>query len=69
MIKSQVEQCYANRRLMKLKTPFLIIKNAFGDIQLMHDFNNEIPTETRKEFWGNERDRHPANSTCKTYEV
>ena len=67
--KNQVEQWYPNRRLMKLKTPFSIIKNALSDIQVMHDFNYEIPTETREEFWLNECDRHPTNSTCKTYEV
>ena len=54
---------------MKLKTPFSIVKNALSDIQVMHDFNYEIPTETREEFLGNECDRHPTNSTCKTYEV
>ena len=54
---------------MKLKTPFSFIKNALSDIQVMHDFNYEIPTETREEFWANECDRHPTNSTCKTYEV
>ena len=36
---------------MKLKTPFSIIKNALNDMQVMHDFNYEIPTETRDEFW------------------
>ena len=54
---------------MKLKTPFYIIKNVLSDIQVMHDFNFEIPTETREEFWGNECDLHPTNSTCKSYEV
>ena len=67
--KNQVEQWYPNRRLMKLKTPFSIIKNALSDIQVMHDFNYIIPPETREEFWLNECDRHPTNSTCKTYEV
>ena len=67
--KDQVKRQYPNRRIMKLKTPFSIIKNALSDIQVMHDFNYEIPTETREEFWGNECDRHPTNSTCKTYEV
>ena len=54
---------------MKLKTALYIIKNALIDIQEMHDFNYEIPSETREEFWSNECDRHPTNSTCKTYEV
>ena len=67
--KDQVKHNYPNRRVMKLKTPFSIIKNALSDIQVMHDFNYKIPTETREEFWGNECDRHPTNSTCKTYEV
>ena len=67
--KNQLEHLYPNRRFMKLKTPLSFIKNALSDIQVMHDFNYEIPTETREEFWGNECDRHPTNSTCKTYEV
>ena len=54
---------------MKLKTPFSIIKNALSDIQVMHDFNYIILPETREEFWLNECDLHPTNSTCKTYEV
>ena len=54
---------------MKLKTPFSIIKNALSDIQVMHDFNYIIPPETREEFWLNECDPHPTNSTCRTYEV
>ena len=65
----QVEIKYTNRRLMKLKTHLSIIKNALSDIQVMHDFNYEIPTETREEFWRNECDLHPTNSTCKSYEV
>ena len=54
---------------MKLKTPFSIIKNALSDIHLMHDFNYEIPPETREEFWKNECDLYPTKSTFKTYEV
>ena len=67
--KDQVEQWYPNRRFMKLKTLFSVIKDALSDIQVMHDFNYEIPTETREEFWGNECDLDPTNSTCKTHEV
>ena len=69
IIKDQVEQRYPNRRLMKLKTPFSVIKDALSDIQVMHDFNYIIPPETREDFWENECDLHPTNSTCKTYEV
>ena len=69
IIKDQVKQNYPNRRIMKLKSPFSIIKNALSNIQGMHDFNYEIPTETREEFFGNECDRHLTNSTCKAYEV
>ena len=36
---------------MKLRTPFSVIKNALSDIRVMHDFNYEIPAETREEFW------------------
>ncbi len=54
---------------MKLKTPVSVIKDALNDIQVMHDFNYIIPPETREEFWENECDLHPTNSTCKTYEV
>ena len=44
-------------------------KNSLSDIQVMHDFNYIIPPEKREEFWANECDLHPTNSTCKTYEV
>ncbi len=54
---------------MKLKTPFSVIKNALSDIQVMHDFNYIIPSETREEFLENKSDLHPTNSTWKTYEV
>ena len=54
---------------MKLKTPFSLIKNVLSDIKVMHDFNYTIPPETRDEFWRNEGDVYPTNSTCKTYEV
>ena len=67
--KNQVEHLYPNRRFMKLKTPLSFIKNALSDIQVMHDFNYTIPPKTRGEFWENECDLHPTNSTCKTYEV
>ena len=39
---------------MKIKTPFSVIKNALSDIRVMHDFNYEIPAETREEFWKEE---------------
>ena len=39
---------------MKLRTPFSVIKNALSDIRVMHDFNYEIPAETREEFWKEE---------------
>jgi len=43
---------------MKLGTPFSLIKNALSDIRVMHDFNYEIPTETREEFWKDECEIH-----------
>ena len=54
---------------MKLKTPLSFIKNVLSDIKVMHDFNYNSQPETREEFWENECDLHPTNSTCKTYEV
>ena len=53
---------------MKLGTPFSLIKNALSDIRVMHDFNYEIPTETREEFWKDECEIHPTSSTCKVYD-
>ena len=53
---------------MKLKTPFSFINNALSDIRVMHDFNYEIPAETREEFWNNECEIHPTSLTCKVYE-
>ena len=53
---------------MKLGPPFSLIKNALSDIRVMHDFNYEIPTETREEFWKDECEIHPTSSTCKVYD-
>ena len=53
---------------MKLGTPFSIIKNLLGEIRGMHDFNYEIPSETREEFWKEECEIHPTSSTCKVYD-
>ena len=53
---------------MKLRTPFSVIKNAFSDIRVMHDFNYEIPAETREDFWKDACEIHPTSSTCKVYE-
>ena len=53
---------------MKLRTPFSVIKNALSDIRVMHDFNYEIPSETREEFWNDECEIHPTSSTCKVYD-
>ena len=52
---------------MKLRTPFSVIKNALSDIRVMHDFNYEIPSETREEFWKDECEIPPTSSTCKVY--
>ena len=66
--RNQVEHDCSNRRFMKLKTPFSAIKNAFSDIRVMHDFNYEIPAESREEFWEEECDKHPPSSACKVYD-
>ncbi len=49
--RNQVEHSHPNRRFVKLRTPFSVIKNAFSDTRVMHDFNYEIPAETKEEFW------------------
>ena len=48
---------------MKLRTPFSVIKNALSDIQVMHDFNYEIPAENREEFLKDECEIQPTSST------
>ena len=53
---------------MRLRTPFSVIKNALSDIRVMHDFNYEIPADTREEFWKDECELHPTSLTCKVYE-
>ena len=53
---------------MKLRTPVSVIKNALSDIRVMHDFNYEIPVETREEFWKEECEIHPTSLTCKVYD-
>ena len=66
--RNQVEHSHPTRRFMKLRTPFSVIKNALSDIRVMHDFNYEIPVETREEFWKEECEIHPTSSTCKVYD-
>ena len=66
--RNQIEYTYSNRRFMKLRTPFFVIKNALSDIRVMHDFNYEIPAETREELWKEECEIHPTSSTCKVYD-
>jgi len=53
---------------MKIRAPLSVLKNAFSDIRGMHDFNYEIPEETREEYWENECEIHPTSSTCKVYD-
>ena len=65
---NQVEHSHPNRRFMKLRTPFSIIRNAFSDIRVMHDFNYEIPSETKEELWKEESEIHSTSSTCKVYD-
>ena len=45
-----------------------MIKNAFSDIRVIHDFNYELPAETREEFGQEECEIHPTSSTCKFYD-
>ena len=49
IIRNQVEHSYPNRRFMRLRTPFSVIKNALGDIRAISDLNYEVPVETREE--------------------
>ena len=53
---------------MKLRNPFSVITNILSDINVMHDFNYEIPTETREEFWDKECEVHPTSLMCKVYD-
>ena len=53
---------------MKLRAPFIMIKNALSDIRTMHDFSYNIPNETRDVFWDKECSNHLTASTCKVYE-
>ncbi len=50
---------------MKLRTPFSIIKNALSDIRVIHDFNYEVPAETKEKFWKEECKIDSTSSTCK----
>ena len=52
---------------MKLRTPFSVIKNALSDIRVMHDFNYELPSETREEIWKDESEVIQTSSVCKIY--
>ena len=53
---------------MKLKTPFTVIKNALSDIRAMNDFNYNVASEIRDEYWNKECINHPTASTCKMYD-
>ena len=66
--RNQVEHSHPNRRFKQLRQPFSAIKKALSDIRVMHDFNYEIPPETREEFWKDECEIHPTSSTCKVYD-
>ena len=68
IIRNQVEHSHPNRRVMKLRTQFSVIKTALSDIRVMHDFNYEVPAETREEFWKEECEVHPTSLTCKVYD-
>ncbi len=52
---------------MKLRTSFSVIKNALSDFRVIHDFNYQVPIETKEEFWKEECEMHPTSSTCKVY--
>ncbi len=54
---------------MKLQTPFSILKQAFRDIDYIHDFTYELPYNKQKNFWEEECELHPTKSACKTYDV
>ena len=47
------------RRLMKLSSPFTVLKNVISDVRRMHDFSYNIPPKTREEFWEEECNDHP----------
>ena len=52
---------------MKLISPFIALRNATSDIWKMHDFNYQLPTEVKKDYWEKECIDHPASAHCKVY--
>ena len=52
---------------MRLTTPFTALRNATSDIWRMHDFNNKLPEEAKKDYWTNERIEYLTSSHCKVY--
>jgi len=39
---------------MKLKTPFIILKNFLNEVWKTHDFNYQLPQDTFNEYWDEE---------------
>ena len=52
--QNELENVDTAWRIMKLRIPFNMIKNALSDIRTMHDFAYTVPNETRDKFWDNE---------------
>ena len=52
---------------MRLTTPLTALRNATTDIWRMHDFNYQLPIDSRKDYWEKECENHPTSSHCKIY--
>ena len=54
--------------IMKIVTPFSVLRHVVADMYRMHHFSYEIPNDKRKDFWEKECEAHPTALTCKIYE-
>ncbi len=53
---------------MKLRIPFIIIKNILINIHKMHDFPYTVPNEKSDKFWDKKCINHLTSYICKIYD-
>ena len=52
---------------MKITILFIALRIATSDIWKMHDFNYQLPKDTKQDYWDKECIDHPTSAHCKVY--
>ena len=52
---------------LRLTTTFTALKNVTSDNCRMHDFNYQLPKDSRQDYWEKECIDHPSSPHCKVY--